>query len=226
MDPRKRILILVVGGAVLGWLLLRDGTLDRTDAIIYGSLVPSVILHEVSHGVVALGFGDDTAKRAGRLTLNPIPHIDPFWTVLMPGLMLLTAGAAIGMAKPVPVNPAKMRSPRNNDVVVALAGPATNIALALIAGLFIRAGARGLAGEILLGFGLVNVWLAAFNLIPLPPLDGSAVIERLLPDRWLASWFKFRQYSFLVLFALFFLAGDLFDRWINPAVDLWFRFLV
>ena len=89
-------------------------------------LIPSVILHEISHGWVALAFGDDTAKRAGRLTLNPIAHIDPFGTIILPALLILTTGRAFGYAKPVPVNVGKLRSPRNQGLLVSLAGPAVN----------------------------------------------------------------------------------------------------
>src|SRR5438270_8616755 len=107
--------------------------LDRFTVIYFGALFLAIILHEIAHGVVALWFGDDTAKRAGRLTLNPIPHIDPFGTVLLPALMVLSTHAAFGYAKPVPVNPGRLRKPREQSLYVSLAGPATNITIALLA---------------------------------------------------------------------------------------------
>src|SRR3989449_11424100 len=100
---------------------------SETTVILVLSLIPSVILHEVSHGVVALWFGDDTAKRAGRLTLNPVAHIDPFGTIILPLILILTTGAGFGYAKPVPVNPRNLRNPRDQSVLVSLAGPAVNI---------------------------------------------------------------------------------------------------
>src|SRR3954452_25613285 len=103
--------------------------MDRDTIVFFVALVASIILHEISHGVVALWFGDDTAKRAGRLTLNPVPHIDPFGSVILPALAVFAGFPALGWAKPVPVNPARMRHPRRDMVRVALAGPGTNFAL-------------------------------------------------------------------------------------------------
>ena len=162
-------------------------------ALLLAIIVPSIILHEVSHGVVALRFGDDTAKRRGRLTLNPVAHVDPFGTLLLPLLLALSGFGVIGYAKPVPVNRRKLRHPRNDSVWVALAGPATNIAIALVAAVVVRilGGAGGAdldddrvvsigAAEVAYIAGVINLLLAAFNLLPLPPLDGSAVVERAL----------------------------------------------
>ena len=202
-------------------------------------LVPSVILHEVSHGLVALAFGDDTAKRAGRLTLNPLKHIDPFWTILLPAMMIFYTGRAFGMAKPVPVNPRRMRNPRNHGMLTALAGPATNI---LIAGFalfwykvlyadenpFLLFGGRGdppLGPDLLFNLGLANCVLAAFNLIPIPPLDGSAVVERILPASMLEPYLRLRQFSFFLFIGLYLVGADAFGRILNPVVDLWFRLL-
>src|ERR1700756_656037 len=106
--------------------------LDRFTVIYFGVLVVAIILHEIAHGVVALWFGDDTAKRAGRLTLNPVPHIDPFGSIILPALGALAHVPVIGWAKPVPVNPSRLRS-RRDMLLVSLAGPATNLSLMLIA---------------------------------------------------------------------------------------------
>lgn len=204
-------------------------------------LVPSIILHEVSHGWSALAFGDPTAKEAKRLSLNPIRHIDPFGTVILPVILALTTGTPFGYAKPVPVDPRRMRDPRNHSLLVSLAGPATNLVLVLLATLAFRAflpalrsgavdlGTARLVVDIVYAIGTVNVVLAVFNLIPLPPLDGSAVIERILPDRLLTGWFRFRQYSMGILLLVVFLLPERygFGRWVLlPAVQLWERLLI
>ena len=225
-DTRRRNLLLVVGALFVGWLAVRNGSLTSQSLLFFAALVPSVILHEVSHGVVALVFGDDTAKRAGRLTLNPVPHVDPVWTLLIPGLLVLANLPVIGMARPVPVNPRRMRSPRNQSMITSLAGPVTNIVLACIAaGAFRMFEPRGLALEFVLAFGVVNVVLAVFNLIPIPPLDGSSVIERFVPNRHLASYFKLRQYAPVIFLVVFFMGGGLIGRLMDPAVELWFDLL-
>jgi Zn-dependent protease len=204
--------------------------------VFVGVLVPSVILHEVSHGVVALNFGDDTAKRAGRLTLNPVPHIDPFGSIILPGLLALTSLGAFGYAKPVPVNPRQLRKPRQHSLYVSLAGPATNIVLAILGAVAFKAMAPSTdiflddstvsAAEVVLIFGYINVLLAVFNLLPIPPLDGSAIIERFLPQRAWETWHKVRQYGFGILLLIILLVpGGLF-RVFDPFVDLWEKLLV
>lgn len=216
---------------------MRNGTisLGEEQIIFFAVLFPSVILHEVSHGWFALLFGDDTAKRAGRLTLNPIAHVDPFGTVILPAILILTTGSAFGYARPVPVAPSRMRSPRNHGLLTSLAGPAVNIVLALISAALIRfvivdqfdRGIRfaPLYAKVVFEAGLVNVILAAFNLIPIPPLDGSAVIERLLPARLWPSYLKIRQYSMLILFVLIFWVDGALDRVFDPAIRFWFDLL-
>ena len=191
-------------------------------------LVPSVILHEVAHGVAALRFGDDTAKRAGRLTLNPIAHIDPFGTVLLPALLAFTTGAAFGYAKPVPVNPSRMRRPRDHGLLVSLAGPATNIVLALVATVVLRSlppTTSQTVADLVLRFGAINVILAAFNLLPIPPLDGSALVERVLPRRMLPRWHQIRQYSMAVLLLVVLLLPSVLNRVFSVAFNLWGRLL-
>ncbi len=196
-------------------------------------LVPSVVLHEVSHGAVALVFGDDTAKQAGRLTLNPVAHVDLFGTVILPALLALTGVGIFGYAKPVPVNPSRMRRPRDHGLLTSLAGPATNILLALLAAFGLRwlADAGGgpvfdsLFAQALVAFGVVNVVLAAFNLIPVPPLDGSAVVERLLPDRWLPAWAQLRQYSMGLLLLLVFVLPGVLGRVFAVAQQWWLTLL-
>ena len=166
------------------------------------AIVPSIILHEVSHGYVANLCGDPTAKNAHRLTLNPLRHVDPFGTILLPFLLIATGLPAFGWAKPVPVNVGRLRKPRSQSLYVSLAGPLTNIILSAIAFIFVRyefhhASAATLYSNTsfvtyMVYFGIVNLILAVFNLLPIPPLDGSAVIERFVPVRHLPRYYQMR----------------------------------
>ena len=214
------------------------GSLTEQSLIFLAVLVPSIILHEVSHGAVAYLFGDPTAKDAGRLTLNPIKHVDPFGTIILPAILLLSHAPPFGFAKPVPVNPRRMRSPRNHGLIVSLAGPATNIVIALVTAVLIRefvvdrirSGVYGnelpAGSEALFALGALNVVLATFNLIPLPPLDGSAVVERLLPARMWPGYLRLRQYSMGLLLVVVFLLPDVLGTLFNWTLDLWRRLLV
>lgn len=193
---------------------------SRTQLLLLAVLVPAVIVHEVSHGVVALAFGDDTAKRAGRLTLNPVRHIDPFGSVLLPILLVLAGAPPFGYAKPVPVDPRRMRRPRDQSMLTSLAGPALNVVLAVLAGLAVPL-LEGWPQQVVFAFGLINVVLAAFNLIPVPPLDGSAVVERFLPRRWLPAWAKLRQWSMGILLLLVLALPGALDTVFGTAIDLW-----
>ena len=206
-------------------------------AVLVAVLVPSVIFHEVSHGVVANWFGDDTAKRAGRLTLNPIAHIDPFGTVLLPLMLSLSGVGAFGYAKPVPVNPRQLRNPRQHSLYVSLAGPAINIVLALVAAQLLRTTFRddllrvgslqdvALLPKLVFWLGFVNVILAVFNLLPIPPLDGSALVERVLPTNWWPTWLRFRQWGFGVLLILVFLLPGSLDSIFEPFLRRWLQLL-
>ena len=217
-DRRTLVVLVAVGIAVL-WI----SHLSRSTWIRLAVLVPAIILHEVSHGVVALAFGDDTAKKAGRLTLNPIAHVDPVGSIALP-LLLAVAGAPVfGWAKPVPVNPRNLRHPRQETLLVSLAGPATNIVLAIgAAGVLRTATHSSLPIDVALQFGIINVVLATFNLIPIPPLDGSAIIERFLPANWWPGWLRLRQYSFAILFLLvFLLPGNYLGRLFDFSLNLW-----
>jgi Zn-dependent protease len=174
------------------------------------ALVIAIVFHEVAHGWVALALGDPTAKESKRLTLNPIPHVDPFGTLVLPGLLTLSGLPAFGWAKPVPVNKWRLKNPRYGMMAVAAAGPATNLVLATLGAILLGILARGLttAPEGLLGFGLIalsyfigiNIFLALFNLLPIPPFDGSHIVEGLLPERAAVAYDKLRPFGFMLVF--------------------------
>jgi len=160
-------------------------------------LVMSVVIHEVSHGVVANLLGDPTARLQGRLTINPIPHIDPMGSIILPGILALTGSPILfGWAKPVPYNPYNFqRGGTWGEALVAAAGPASNVLLAIIFGLAMRFGAvPAEALSLALYIVSINVLLAIFNLIPIPPLDGSKVLSSILPYPLSAQYTRFRNW--------------------------------
>lgn len=177
-------------------------------------LIFAITLHEVAHGFVASLFGDQTARLSGRLTLNPIKHIDPIGTIAVPFLMLMFSNFIFGWAKPVPVDPRNMRNPKRDMAFVAMAGPLSNLLMALFWGLIAKLGEMAdMGGSQWLGIPLVymggagimiNVVLAVLNLIPLPPLDGGKVLEALLPRRAAYSLSLIEPYGFFILVFLMF----------------------
>jgi Zn-dependent protease len=177
----------------------------------FALILPAIVLHEVAHGYVAYLLGDPTARERGRLTLNPIAHVDLWGTVLMPALLLLSSGGAFafGYAKPVPVNPYRMHrtTVQNGMLLTGIAGPATNIALAIAAAILYRVmgvlpGLPGIVTDIVGYFCYINLVLAFFNLIPLPPMDGSRVVQRFLSGRALEFYASIEQYGFIIIVAL------------------------
>jgi Zn-dependent protease len=199
-------------------------------------LVIAIVFHEVAHGLVARRLGDPTAEAKGRLSLNPIRHIDPFGTLVLPLILAVShAGAIFGWAKPVPVDYRRLRNPRRDMVLVALAGPGMNLLLAF-AGTAIFAATLAMSGGAQTGaaaiiaknagnFVLINIFLAVFNLLPVPPFDGGHVVEGLLPPALAVQFRKIGRFSLLVfVFLLLVLPAispkaDVIAQVVSPIVD-------
>ncbi len=191
--------------------------------IIFVVLIFSAIVHEVSHGLVAERLGDSTARDAGRITLNPIPHIDPFGTILLP-LLLLAIGSPIivGAAKPVPVNFNNLHNPKRDMALVSLAGPLSNFLLAILFGIIIKLGlSNSISGPILVTGIVLNLVLGVFNLIPIPPLDGSKIVASFLPTEWVYKLFRFERWGFILV--LVFLYTGLLSYILVPVIVLFGR---
>ena len=197
--------------------------------ILIPCLIIAIVFHEVAHGWVALALGDTTARDMGRLTLNPIRHVDPVGTLLVPGALALFGGPIFGWAKPVPVNQQRLDNPRYGMMAVAAAGPGTNILLSLIgtvifgiiAGFATNYGSS-LPEWMMVAFGyfiVINAFLALFNLLPIPPFDGSHIVGGLLPRRWAHHWQKLQAMGML-LFAVLIAATWAFPeaRWIENTI--------
>ena len=197
-------------------------------------LVIAIVFHEVAHGLVARQLGDPTAAQKGRLTLNPIRHVDPFGTLILPMVLALAQAPIFGWAKPVPVNYRRLGKPRRDMVLVALAGPGMNLLLAVIGTLILGAtlwAANGepspavlFVGQNSINFVFINIFLAIFNLIPLPPFDGGHVVQGLLPPRAAANFGKIGRFSLLVLVFLLLIlpalspSADIVGRIVSPIV--------
>jgi Zn-dependent protease len=189
-------------------------------AFFFVVLLFSVIMHEYMHGWVAYRLGDPTARNAGRLTLNPIPHIDPFMTIILPLLLFFSTGYILGGAKPVPVNPLNFRRPRKGMMLVGAAGPATNLALGVgfalfyhllkLTGLMQPAMEAGLMGAV-----FINTILAFFNLIPVPPLDGSRIVAGLLPRDAAIVYDRVGRFGLFIVIGLIMFGG--FGLILRPA---------
>ena len=197
------------------------------------ALVVAIVFHEVAHGWVAYAFGDPTAKEARRLTLNPIRHIDPVGTIILPTLLAVSGAPPFGWAKPVPVRADRLRNPRVQMMLVALAGPGTNFLLALIGALVFGVAnlEPGFLWAFLRGFIWVNVILGLFNLVPLPPFDGGHIVEGLLPRPLARLYRKLDRWALLILILLLLVIPRLFNvnivaELIGPPAMVVMRFLV
>ncbi len=177
-------------------------------------LVFAIVFHEVAHGLAARALGDPTAAELNRLSLNPLRHVDPVGTVILPGLLALAKGPIFGWAKPVPVDARRLRNPRTGMMLVAAAGPGMNLAMAAVGAVLLGVLLRGSASPEdlspagtfiaanLVNFLTVNVFLALFNLLPIPPFDGSHIVEGLLPRPLAAAYAGFRRYGMLLVILL------------------------
>lgn len=181
-------------------------------AIVAIPIIIAITFHEAAHGYVAKLFGDDTAARLGRVTFNPLKHIDPFGTIILPAFLLLThAGFVFGYAKPVPVNFGRLYNPKRDMIWVAAAGPGTNLLLALasvaLMGLSLHTGVFATAGaeNFLLGSVQINLVLAVLNMLPLPPLDGGRVMTGLLPRALSTPYARIERYGMLIIILALFL---------------------
>lgn len=190
-------------------------------AFLIPALVIAIVFHEVAHGWVANMLGDPTAKELKRLSLNPLRHVDLIGTIILPGALALAGAPVFGWAKPVPVNARRLDNPRQGMMLVAAAGPATNLVLALIGavlvGLLLPEDAKlgeplSILGVALFTFISINLFLALFNLIPLPPFDGSHIVEGLLPDNAARAYGRLRPYGLPLLFLLLLVIPWLFPE--------------
>jgi len=202
--------------------------------IVIPSLVIAIVFHEVAHGLVAYALGDPTAKNQRRLTFNPVRHVDPVGTLLVPGALWLFGGPIFGWAKPVPVNALRLRNPRYGMMAVAAAGPAMNLLLALVGAVILGLMARsmepaaiadpGLLVQGIFTFILINLFLAFFNLLPIPPFDGGHIVQGLLPRSLAVHWAKIQQLGMLLLIVII-AASWAFPQWdvigntVGPPVD-------
>lgn len=175
--------------------------------------VPAIVVHEFAHGFIAHKLGDPTAERAGRLSFNPLKHIDPFGTVLLPILLAVMGGPVFGYAKPVPYNPRYFKNLKQGEVLTGIAGPASNLLMALIAAgiallvvpnVSLSTDAGFWVAMVFFLFIRINLILMFFNLLPIPPLDGSSLIVPFLPEKALPTWYKIQQYALPVFFIIIF----------------------
>lgn len=190
--------------------------------IILVLLIFSVIVHEVSHGLVAEKLGDDTARLSGRITLNPIPHIDPFGSILLPGFLLLVGSPIVfGAAKPVPVNFERLRPKKLGMALVSIAGPLSNFILAIVLVVPLKLGLTNHISEPILVQAIVlNIVLGVFNALPIPPLDGSKIVASLLPNKYMYQLLELERYGFFLVIIFLFLG--ILDKILLPVIYFFF----
>ena len=201
------------------------------------AFIPAIILHEVAHGYVAFKLGDSTAKKQGRLSLNPLKHVDVFGTVILPIILIFSGGPVFGYAKPVPYNPNNLKNKKVGELLVGLAGPCANLLMALLGALLLLGMGEVLSSltsgnetiafiasciyaVFLPAFIMVNLYLMFFNLLPIPPLDGSSIIGFFLPEKYLPQYYRVQQYALpiflIIIFALpYFFHVDIIGWYLN-----------
>ena len=207
--------------------------MSTQDLLFLFALVVSVMVHEVTHGYVALLFGDRTAKEAHRLTFNPLRHIDVLGTLIIPFILIISGLTPFGWAKPVPVDPTRLRNPKNQFPIVEIAGPISNAVMSALAFVLTELSIHQvfLPGfvNLWIDFGLVNVVLGIFNLLPIPPFDGSALLERFWPNSKRASYFKFRSYALPITMGVIFIDNQtthIISGLLYHVLNWWFSLLV
>lgn len=198
--------------------------------IYFLALIIAITIHEFSHAFVADRLGDPTARSQGRLSLNPLVHADLFGTIIFPLLSALTGLPTIGWAKPVPIDPYNFRNPKKDEILVSLAGPASNLLLAVIFAIFLHFSPYHALNTIYFILIVINVSLAIFNLIPIPPLDGSHLLLNLLPEESSQQWREaFEKYGFIILLVVLFLpfgGSNILNIIMSPIINLILRLLI
>ena len=203
-----------------------NDTLFQVAALVI-PLIIAIVFHEVAHGWTARLLGDPTAAQLGRLTLNPIKHVDPFGTIILPGMLKLAGLPVFGWAKPVPVVKGRLRNPRRDMMIVAAAGPGSNLVMALVGAVLLGLVMRGFAGGVepslavsflaanLFNFILLNIFLALFNLLPIPPFDGGHIVEGLLPPQAARKYAAMHSKALLIKILLLVVLP-----WIAPSLNV------
>lgn len=203
-----------------------NDTLFQVAALVI-PLIIAIVFHEVAHGWTARLLGDPTAAQLGRLTLNPIKHVDPFGTIILPGMLKLAGLPVFGWAKPVPVIKGRLRNPRRDMMIVAAAGPGSNLVMALIGAVLLGLAMRGFAEGVepslgmsflaanLFNFILLNIFLALFNLLPIPPFDGGHIVEGLLPAQAARKYAAMHSKALLIMILLLVVLP-----WIAPSLNV------
>lgn len=203
--------------------------MDATARIaVFVVAIPAIVFHEVAHGYVAYRLGDPTARQMGRLTLDPLRHVDLVGTILLPAMLAIAGLPVFGWAKPVPINPRNFRDPRWGMFWTGLAGPATNLVLAAAAGLVLRAlaaagippaGPGSTVALVLYLFAEINLVLLFFNLIPIPPFDGSRVLPVFLSDAAMVHYARVERYGFLIILALLYFGQRFMQAYFAVTVE-------